>query len=331
TAPGSARNASMRSCSVWWGLFAGTTMTSYSAVSLAMGVVFASVTGASLLRMAPTITRPIIIRMSSWPDSVVASCARPIVPPAPGTLKTSTFETMPASCRAVCIAREVPSQPPPGDAGAMMRSDAGGCAMATPRAPRAAMSGRALATAVTWLLLALSAGAHGQDRLDAVDAYLEAAFAESSLPGMAVAVVSGGDVAYARGFGVADRESRAAVTVDTAFELGSLTKSMTALAVLRLAEAGRVDLDAPVRRYLPWFRVADADSAAAITPRHLLGHTSGLPRWSHGVVWRDPERVSGSVAEGVRALASVPLAFAPGEAVSYANMGYAVLGAVIEA
>lgn len=193
------------------------------------------------------------------------------------------------------------------------------------------MSGRALATAVTWLLLALSAGAHGQDRLDAVDAYLEAAFAGSSLPGMAVAVVSGGDVAYARGFGVADRESRAAVTVDTAFELGSLTKSMTALAVLRLAEAGRVDLDAPVRRYLPWFRVADADASAAITPRHLLGHTSGLPRWSHGVVWRDPERVSGSVAEGVRALASVPLAFAPGEAVSYANMGYAVLGAVIEA
>src|SRR5690606_26374360 len=156
-------------------------------------------------------------------------------------------------------------------------------------------------------------------------------------------------------------------------------------------EAGRVDLDAPVRRYLPWFRVADADASAAITPRHLLGHTSGLPRWSHGVVWRDPERVSGSVAagvrglasvaaavapgeavadadasaaitprhllghtsglprwshgvvwrdpervsgsvaEGVRALASVPLAFAPGEAVSYANMGYAVLGAVIEA
>ena len=91
-----------------------------------MGVVWSKVTGASLVRMEPTITRPIIMSKSSLPASVVASCASPTVPPAPGTLKTSTCGTMPVSCRTVCIALEVPSQPPPGEAGAIIRSDCGG-------------------------------------------------------------------------------------------------------------------------------------------------------------------------------------------------------------
>ena len=177
------------------------------------------------------------------------------------------------------------------------------------------------------LLFMLVPGAAAQDLawLEEVDAYLEKEIGESSLPGAAVAVVDGDEILYARGFGFLDRERSQPVTAETPFEIGSLTKSMTALAVLQLAEEGRLELDAPVQRYLPWFRVAnDSD-------RHLLTHTSGLPTSSHAVVWRDVERISGSIEEGVRELATVELTAQPGERLQYANMGYSTLGAVVEA
>ena len=67
------------------------------------------------------------------------------------------------------------------------------------------------------------------------------------------------------------------------FGLGSTTKSFTALAVMQLVEAGKVSLDAPVQRYLPWFRVADPQASAQMTVRHLLNQTSGLPQ-SSGII-----------------------------------------------
>src|SRR5690554_6025191 len=85
-APGLARKAASRSSSVWKGELAGTAITSYSAVSLAMGVVSARVTADWLVRMAPTMTRPVIISRSPEPRSAPASRARPMVPPAPGTV-----------------------------------------------------------------------------------------------------------------------------------------------------------------------------------------------------------------------------------------------------
>ncbi len=66
-------------------------------------------------------------------------------------------------------------------------------------------------------------------------------------------------------------------TPQTPFFIGSLTKSFTALAVMQLVEAGKIELDAPVQRYLPWFRVADLWASARMTVRHLLNQTSGLP------------------------------------------------------
>ncbi len=99
---------------------AGTTMTSYSPVRRAIGVVFSSVTADWLVRMAPTITRPLTIRTFGLPFSLSASCARPIVPPAPVTFSTVADLAMPADCMASCMARAVWSQPPPGLAGAMI-------------------------------------------------------------------------------------------------------------------------------------------------------------------------------------------------------------------
>ncbi len=77
------------------------------------------------------------------------------------------------------------------------------------------------------------------------------------------------------GFGLADGAGRP-ITPQTPLLLGSLTKSFTAVAVMQPVEQGRVELDAPVRRYIPWFHVADPEASAQITVRHLLSHTSGI-------------------------------------------------------
>mgnify|MGYP003445156912 CR=1 FL=1 len=80
---------------------------------------------------------------------------------------------------------------------------------------------------------------------------------------------------YVKGYGVADPSGRA-VSAQMPFQLASLMKPVTALAVMQLVEAGQIELDAPVQRYLPYFRLADERASATITVRHLLNQTSGL-------------------------------------------------------
>ncbi len=84
------------------------------------------------------------------------------------------------------------------------------------------------------------------------------------MPGAALAVVEDERIVHTRGFGRA-RPGGGAPSPQTPFVLGSTTKSFTALAVMQLVEAGKIDLDAPVRRYLPWFRVADRRASAQIS------------------------------------------------------------------
>ena len=111
----------------------------------------------------------------------------------------------------------------------------------------------------------------------AIDAYLETAMAVAHIPGLALGIVQNDRIVHLRGFGTADPTGRP-VTPQTPFILGSVSKSFTALAVTQLIEAGRLELDTPVQRYLPWFRVADASASSQITVGHLLSHTSGLSR-----------------------------------------------------
>ena len=81
------------------------------------------------------------------------------------------------------------------------------------------------------------------------------------IPGVSLAIVEGDRIVHLRGFGKA-RPGGEAPTPQTPFFIGSLTKSFTALAVMQLVEAGKIELDAPVQRYLPWFRVADPAGSA---------------------------------------------------------------------
>lgn len=108
-----------------------------------------------------------------------------------------------------------------------------------------------------------------------VDAYIAREMKRQSLPGLALAIVQGDRILYLKGYGQADPSGRP-VTPETPFGLGSIGKSITAMAVLQLAEAGKIDLDAPIQRYIP----TNYNGAKYITVRQLLNQTSGFTQIS---------------------------------------------------
>jgi len=165
---------------------------------------------------------------------------------------------------------------------------------------------------------------------DELDAYVQRQMDRLHIPGAALAIVEGDKIVHLRGFGQA-RPGGEAPSAQTPFVLGSITKSLTALAVMQLAEGGEIDLDAPVQRYLPWFRVADPRASAQITVRHLLNQTSGLPQLSGLLPLADFDDSSGATERQARALASLTLTRPVGSAFEYSNVNYNLLGLTIEA
>src|SRR5581483_6067794 len=117
----------------------------------------------------------------------------------------------------------------------------------------------------------------------------------------------------------------------TPFFVGSITKSFTALAVMQLAQAGKVALDAPVQHYLSWFRVADPQASAQMTVRQLLNQTSGLSTSSGWTPLADLDQSPGAGERQVRALATLQLTHPIGSAFEYSNMNYNLLGLIVEA
>jgi CubicO group peptidase (beta-lactamase class C family) len=165
---------------------------------------------------------------------------------------------------------------------------------------------------------------------DAIDAYVEEQRQRLNMPGVSLAIVEGDRIVHLRGFGQA-RPGGEAPTPRTPFFVGSLTKSFTALAVMQLVEAGKIDLDAPVQRYLPWFRVADPQASARMTMRHLLNQTSGLPGSSGEIPLADFDSSPGATERQARALSTVVLTRPVGSAFEYSNANYNLLGLIIQA
>ena len=170
----------------------------------------------------------------------------------------------------------------------------------------------------------------GADRLTGLDAYLARAREEMGIPGVALVVVEGDQIVHLTALGVADGSGRP-VTPQTPFMLASVSKAFTAMAVLQQVEAGRLDLDAPAQRYLPWFAVADTDAATQITLHQLLYHTSGLSPTSGQAYHDSDDQDVGALERAVRALASTSLVAAPGAEHQYSNSNYDVLGLIVEA
>ncbi|WP_159701688.1 serine hydrolase [Arthrobacter sp. 18067] len=154
---------------------------------------------------------------------------------------------------------------------------------------------------------------------------LPSLLAEHQVPGAAVAISVNGEVIDTAA-GVLSKNTGVEATADSLFQVGSITKLWTATLIMQLVDEGTLDLDAPVRRYLPKFRLEDESAAAVITTRQLLSHTAGF----EGDILTDTGKGDDAVAKLVDLLGDVPQLFAPGEMFSYNNAGYVVLGRLVE-
>jgi CubicO group peptidase (beta-lactamase class C family) len=190
-----------------------------------------------------------------------------------------------------------------------------------------------LAAASVMAMAALSPSVLRAADFIAVDRYVEGYIKENRLPGLALAIVEGDQVVYAKGYGIADTTGRP-VTPQTPFLIGSTSKAFTALAVMQMVEAGKVDLDAPVQTYLPWFSMLDGaggrNAASRITVRHLLNHTSGIPNLAGENALAVDDRRPDALEMQVRSFARVELARPTKTGMEYANANYQIAGLIVQ-
>jgi CubicO group peptidase (beta-lactamase class C family) len=172
--------------------------------------------------------------------------------------------------------------------------------------------------------------AQGGPGLAAIDRYVRSEMGAQRIPGLALGIVHGDRIVYVQGFGHAE-ESGPDVTPQTPFLIGSVTKSFTALAIMQLSEAGRVQLDAPVQRYLPWWRVADPDASTLVTVRHLLYQVSGLSKATGNAHATSRDTHNSALEDRVRALRDAKLTQPVGTTWQYSNANYWTLGMIVQA
>jgi len=187
-----------------------------------------------------------------------------------------------------------------------------------------------------WVAALMASAVQGQPAADValsikVDAAVRQQMQEQRIPGLSLAVVRDGKIIKAKGYGLANLEMSVPVTPQTIFEAGSITKQFTATAVMQLVEEGKIGLDDSITKYFP----EAPPTWAAVTIRHLLSHTSGVPDY-----WGDTEKTLYSKGiidfrreytedEVARAYFPQALDFRPGEKWSYSSTGYNLLGFLI--
>lgn len=181
---------------------------------------------------------------------------------------------------------------------------------------------------ILWLLLATALIA--QSKLDTkvlqmVESIVTEAMSAGSIPGLAIAIAINGELVYSQAFGLQDLENSIPAKQTTAFRLASVSKPFTAALALSLAKAGRLDLDAPIQRYVPAFPLKEG----TITPRLLLSHLAGIRHYrDYGEI--NSTRHFATLADALQLFQSDPLVAHPGARFAYSTFGYTLLGAVIE-
>jgi CubicO group peptidase (beta-lactamase class C family) len=161
-------------------------------------------------------------------------------------------------------------------------------------------------------------------KVEAIEAAITATMAKAGIPGASVAIAAGGRLRFAQGYGHADLENGVPAKAATMYRLASVSKPITAAAVLKLAEEGRLDLDAPIQRSAP----ALAEKAWPVTARQLLGHLGGVRHY------RDDEPANTSPCATMECSLAFfkddPLVVEPGSRFVYSTYGYSLLGAAVE-
>jgi D-alanyl-D-alanine carboxypeptidase len=178
------------------------------------------------------------------------------------------------------------------------------------------------------LIFGLSIPAAG----DEIDNYVEIQMSNLQIPGLSLAVIRNGRIIKLKGYGFADLQSNSRATSKTVYEIGSMTKQFTALALMILVEEGKIELDGKISEYLP----AAPESWTQITVRHLLTHTSGIQNHVAVPDYMDifKTSITGKQSPTPEVLLGefykLPIEFAPGQTWAYDNTGYYLLGIIIE-
>ncbi|MYM87800.1 serine hydrolase [Rugamonas sp. FT82W] len=181
---------------------------------------------------------------------------------------------------------------------------------------------------VAVVVIAVLCGAHARAEpsiADDIGQYLRSEMRDRHIPGLQVAVVKGGKIVMLKSYGVAELPHAVPVTQRSVFSINSATKSFTGVAIMQLVEQGKLDLSAPISRYLtdlpaPW---------QAVTVTRLLNHTSGLPDIVSQQTWQVAPASNWDSAW--RQVQTMPVDFAPGERFSYNQTNYLLLGKIIDA
>lgn len=168
-----------------------------------------------------------------------------------------------------------------------------------------------------------------QEKRLAIEKAVASFMSANNAPGLSAAVVLEGELRWSEGFGMADLENSSPATSSTLFRLGSISKPISATAVLQLWERGKLDLDAPVQKYCPEF----PQKEWPITTRQLLGHLGGIRHYrpdGKGDVPEDSARHFSSMQESLQLFANDPLVAKPGTKFNYSTYGYTVIGCALE-
>lgn len=164
--------------------------------------------------------------------------------------------------------------------------------------------------------------------IEVFDAWCEYTVRNREQPGVSIGIVYDQDLIWTKGYSHADLEKKTPATPSTAYRIASITKLFTATAILQLRDAGKLQLDDPVAKHLDWFHLDDNfDDSPVITIRHLLTHTSGLPRELNALYWDDmnfPEH-----AEFVKMFQEASTILPRETELKYSNVAFNVLGEVI--
>ena len=161
--------------------------------------------------------------------------------------------------------------------------------------------------------------------LQAVEAAISATMSAQRIPGLSVAVVTHGELRWSSCYGQSDVENAVPATAETVYRLASVSKPITAVAAMQLAEQGRLDLDAPVQKYVPTF----PQKPWPVTTRALLGHLAGIRHYAEGEL--ESTRHYNTLAEGLELFQNDPLVQEPGTKYLYSTYGFTLVGAVVEA
>ncbi|MGI8786225.1 MAG: serine hydrolase [Pyrinomonadaceae bacterium] len=160
-----------------------------------------------------------------------------------------------------------------------------------------------------------------------LDQFIRREMADKQLPGISVALVDGSNIVWQQGYGFSDPKAKTPITADTVFRVGSVSKLFTDIAVMRLVEKGKLDLDAPVTTYLPDFKPRNSFDKP-VTLRELMSHRAGLVR--EPPIGNYFDSSDPTLRETVRSLNQTALVYAPESRTKYSNAGIATVGYVLE-